>query len=313
MNTRHIACTTGLAALLCAPNSVFAQIDAPDISLQKSTNKFAVSGVASFTWQGDANLDEGSAFQVNRIAAGANATYRPCHAFGLGAYFIYRREDYNFSGTSGFGGLDPWNDINQFRVAIAARFYIKEHWTLMGAPILDYAGETGVSFTPGRNLGGVGAVSYARDENLSLGLGVVALQRQQELRTIYPLVLFNWRFAPDWVLRNGSFPLGPNGAAGVELAWDFIPGWEVSVSGQYQTRLFRLNDSGPEPDGFGLEDAIPVFGTLSYRMLAWLRADVFAGAMLSGDLELEHPNGHRVSRQDYNPAPFIGVRALLKF
>lgn len=264
-------------------------------------------------YQGWSDINNGGDFRVGRYTVGGGVDVKVSDTLEAEGLAVYRRSNYDFSGSSGFGGLDPWDDVDHIRLTVAARLRLDEEWTAHAGPFLDYSGESGVKFSKARSWGGVADVIYSPWTNLNLGLGVVVMTRSEESVSFYPIVLFDWRFARDWTLRNGSFPLGPNGAAGVEIAWDFAPGWEGSVASQYQTRSFRLDEQGPEPTGFGNETSVPLFATITCGRLEGWRLSVFGGAVLGARLELEGSGGHRVSRETYAPAPLAGLKVALDF
>jgi hypothetical protein len=78
----------------------------------------------------------------------------------------------------------------------------------------------------------------------------------------------------------------------------------------YNQRRFRLDGSGVAPDGGGADTSIPLRVRVGWNINQYISLQFLGGVVLGGHLELDNSNGNRLNRQDYNPAPYIGVRLL---
>ena len=127
------------------------------------------------------------------------------------------------------------------------------------------------------------------------------------------MITVNWRIDDAWTLRNGSFDLGSSGGAGLELAWAFAKKWELAVGDQYQTRRFRLDDSGVSPNGVGEETSVPIYTKLTWQFAPSATVYVFGGVVAGGELRLENSSGNKIGEEDYDPTGIVGLRLSVSF
>ena len=82
------------------------------------------------------DIDNSSEFSVNRFFIQGGVSYAPeiRRSFSLAIGYGYDR--YDFSGSGGFGALDPWSDINSFRISTPVRWGFDNEWTLFVIPTL---------------------------------------------------------------------------------------------------------------------------------------------------------------------------------
>jgi hypothetical protein len=76
----------------------------------------------------------------------------------------------------------------------------------------------------------------------------------------------------------------------------------------YNQRRFRLDDSGPTPEGIGEDNNRPLRLRLGWDITPTIALHFLGGVALGGEVRLENRNGNRINKQDYDPAPYIGLR-----
>ena len=78
----------------------------------------------------------------------------------VGAALGYGEDNYDFSGSSGFGGLRPWDRIQEFRFSMPVQYFASDRWTVYAIPSLRFNAETGASLSDGKKGGLLAGASY---------------------------------------------------------------------------------------------------------------------------------------------------------
>jgi len=266
---------------------------------------------AGFLHQFDASLDHGGRYSVSRAYLGAGASYELTPSLDLSVNGAFAYEHYRFSGGGAFEPA-PWRDVLTFSLAPRLSWSIDDHWGVSAGPIVQYTGETGADFEDSIQWGGVAAVRYAFDRDHVLGVGLLVLTQLEDDPLFLPVPLVDWHLGDGWRISNVRGPEA-NPFAGLELVKRIDPAWEVAGGAAYSTRRFRLDDSGPVPDGIGQESVVPVYGRLTFRPEPWLRFDLVAGVSFLGRVELADSAGNRISVGDADPAPILGIFGSIRF
>jgi hypothetical protein len=144
-----------------------------------------------------------------------------------------------------------------------------------------------------------------------LGAGVGIFSRLEEV-SYFPMVVIDWNITEQLRLSN-PFHGGPTGPAGLELSYALDQSWEIAFGGAYRSLRFRLNDEGIASNSIFQEKAVPVWGRITSRFGSQVKVDLNAGAFLSGKLKIENQDGHEISEDQYDAAPFIALTVSLTF
>ena len=284
--------------------------DTPDAQVQ-SNIQFTLSGAAAHQYETD--IDDGGDLDVTRAGSELEVKVKVNEQVGVNSLFSYELSNYDFSGSTGFGGLDPWDNIHQVMIRPAVTLALDQQSMLFGSLMLILAKEDGAdendSFTAG------GAMTYRRrvSETLNWGLGITVMDQIEEDAMVLPVFILNWRFAEQWTLRTGSSRLATPRGFGVEVGWAFAENWELAFGTHVQNRRFRLDGSGLAPDGVGEETSIPVYAKLAYQINPNASVYLMGGVVAAGEVRLENSGGHKISEQDYDPAGMIGVCMEVQF
>lgn len=267
----------------------------------------SISGLATF----NSNLDgNGGSFDWSGAIASGSLKRQLSAEWSVGFNLGYQYERWSFSSPSAFGSQAPWGTINRPSVGFNLGYQVQPDVGLFVAPQFEWDYETGA----GRNSQSFGAVVgatrfFSRDLVLGVGAGVF---HQIDETKVFPFVIVNWQIDDKWKLAN-PFRAGPAGGAGLELVYAIDGNWEAAGGGTYRRYRFRLKDSGPNANGIGQNQAIPLFARLTRRLGPRGHLDLYAGAAVAGTLRLQDPNGNTLVSSDYGAAPFVALTLAGEF
>ena len=82
----------------------------------------------------------------------------------------------------------------------------------------------------------------------------------------------------------------------------------------YETRRYRLDDGGAAAvDGVGEETSIPVFARIGWNPSSSARIELTAGVAFGGEIRYGDHGGSKIFKEDYDPAPMLGLRGQFRF
>jgi hypothetical protein len=132
-----------------------------------------------------------------------------------------------------------------------------------------------------------------------------------------------WHFAEDWRWNVGMVSVFDPGV-GTEVSWQVSETVALGTGISFQTRRFRLSDTTraigaggranrTDDGGIGQESEVPVFLNLKWKPAPKTTIDFLAGVAFAGNVRVESSAGGRIKDDDYDPAPFAGVKANFLF
>jgi hypothetical protein len=130
---------------------------------------------------------------------------------------------------------------------------------------------------------------------------------------VTPMVAVNWKANDRWTVRLGLIPLSGGTGAGAEGEYKLNESWNLGIGLLVHERRFRLDDGGPVPNGVGEETNVPIRARLGWKVNDKTSVHFIAGIASGGELRVENQNGTLLAKQDYDPAPYLAVRALFRF
>ncbi len=230
----------------------------------------------------------------------------------LGATLGYGEDNYDFSGSSGFGGLNPWDRVREFRAGVSAQYFANDEWTLYAIPSVRFNAESGASFDDGINGGLLAGASYRVNDTLTIGPGFGAFTEIEDSMSFFPILLIDWKITDTLSLETGRGFAASRGP-GLQLRWRYSPTWQFAIGGRYEKTRFRLDDEGVAPGGVGQDKAIPLFALAEYAMGQDLKLALIGGAEVGGELRLEDDSGKLITRSDLSEAMFLGATFQARF
>ena len=126
------------------------------------------------------------------------------------------------------------------------------------------------------------------------------------------MLIIDWKITDRLSLDTGR-GLGATLGPGLALNYRASQSWNFTFGGRYEKLRFRLDDKGVAPEGVGEDRAFPLVAGATYYFNRETSLTLTGGVLLGGKLKLEDDNGHKISEEDYDPTPFIGINLRSKF
>lgn len=265
-----------------------------------------------YVHQFDTHIDHGGSFSVNRLFIQGGLTYAPDYRRSISLALGYGFEGYDFSVDRGFASLRPWEDINSFRINTPVRWGFNRKWSVFVIPSLRFTAENGADLEDAASGGGFAGFAYRFSDRLTIGPGIGVVTQLEDDATVFPVVIIDWKITDRLNLSTGR-GLGATLGPGLTLSWQATHTWNFSLGGRFERLRFRLDEHGIAPKGIGDDRSFPLFGGVVYRFSRQARASLVGGVKLGGELRLEDEKGRRITKEDYDPAGFVGFTFSLRF
>ncbi len=253
----------------------------------------------------DTDINSGGSFDVTRSQLGASATYLKSQRDTIGVAMRVARWDYGFDGTTGFGGLDPWDTVNEMSLGVPYRWGPTENVDVLVVAAVQSRWESGADMSDGLTGNMLAAVSYRVTDNFSIGPGFGINTRLDDSAQIFPYLLFDWRITDELTLASRGATRAVDGPQ-VTLSWQASPKLSLALGAGYEDLRFRMDDSGPAPDGVAEESGWPIYASVSWGGRGGLQVFGFAGYKVSGALQFQDRDGVSFATAHYEPTPFMG-------
>jgi hypothetical protein len=273
---------------------------------------WSMSTRGGYVHQMDSDIDDGGSFSVNRFFVQGGPTYVSEESTSIGLAVGYGLDSYDFSGNTGFGGRNPWDDIHSLRLSMPLRWKMGEQWTGFISPTLRYTGEEGADFDDALTGGGFAGVSYRLGDSLTIGPGVGFLTQLEDSSQVIPVLIINWKITDTLSLNTGR-GIGSTLGPGLFLGWKPSRSLSFSIGGRYERLRFRLDDKGAVSDGIGEDRSFSILGGVEYKFTPKVRIAVLGGVNVGGELRLEDEKGHEITEDNHDPAGFLGIAFRARF
>lgn len=250
-------------------------------------------------------------FSLDRAFIGASLDYlwSPRTAFGINLGGGQTR--YDFGGSTGLG-LDPWRDIEDWRVSLVSRFAINDRVSGIVIPSYRVNRESGASTRDADTLGLLAGLSWRLREGLTIGPGIGVFERIEESTQVFPILVIDWDITERWNLSTGR-GLAASQGPGLTLSYAATDDWNVGIAGRYEQADFRLAEDGPVPNGIGRDETFPLVATAEWSPNPGTRLALFLGAEFSGELELADGEGNAIATSEYDTALILGGSFAFRF
>ncbi len=293
--------------LLClCPDVVLAQTQRPG---QPEIGSSLTLAFAPF-YQLNGRMDGGGHMNVASYYFGVTARkqFTPEFAVAFGA--IYELDDYQFSGVRSIPMARPWDKVQRYGLGIPLTYAINQQWQFVVVPMAQFSGETGARWSKSLVYGGVVSVAYGFGQGSFVGVGVGTFSNIEKV-SVFPFLAINWRINDHWRLRN-PLQTSPAGPAGLELSYILNDQWEFGLAGAYRVHRFRLDRSGPVPNGVGEYDRLPVVAKIAYTYRP-ITINLYGGVSLLNKLWVRQSNGDDLYQTRHDPAPLVGANITARF
>lgn len=278
------------------------------VEIQSGNLRFVVDGGYELTF--DTDIDDSSEFNLSTTYITLAVQSQPTDDLSVMLSFDYTIDDYDFDGSSGIGGLDPWDDIHTQTIKLTFTHQIANDWRIFGGPIAVFSRESGASFEDSDSYGGFVGFSYSASASFTIGGGFGLLDRlEDDSDRSLPIIILNWQLRPDLRLSSSS----NTRRSGLELVYDLDDTIELAIGAAYEYSRFRLDDDGPAPDGIGELTSLPITARATFTMNDNLNLTVLGGLRVGGEITLENSDGDEISEEDFDNSIFAGVSFSIRF
>ena len=300
---RSFAFTQSLAALTLGATAAL-----PLVATAQDGNADPYKIGLAIGYRADADIDDhGGDFSELRFAVTGTRMFRINERVKLEPIAAYRFSHYDFSMP------DPWDDIHTMRGSVLVHYGINDQWSVFGGPSLAFSGEACADVGDAMTFGGALGVMYRWTERLVVGGGFTISSEIEDDTRAWPLVVLNWQITDQWSLESGYTEVAGCGGPGGEFRYRINDKWSVAGGAQYNEKRFRLSDDAPVREGVGEDSSYPIYAKVTWQVCPNGALELLGGIPVGGEVRLEDRNGHKISEQDYDPAPLVGFRAILNF
>jgi hypothetical protein len=271
---------------------------------------FGITTAAAYRF--DTELDGGAEYDVTSFVIEPEITWNASRTTSWTFSASYALDQYDFSGTGGLGGLDPWDDVSHLSFTALARTRINDDWTFFGGPSIRFAAETGANLDDGLSVGGFAGAGYRVNDRLTIGPGFGIFSEIEGDVDVFPVLIVNWRIRDDLTLRTGG-GTGATRGPGLELAWTLDDELEFGLGFRYGSDRFRLDDAGFAPDGVGESEGFGIVAAVRWQPSDSVEITAYGGVRFGGQLRIEDQDGNELLEEDVDPQPLIGLNASFRF
>ena len=295
-----------IVLLFLSALTAFAETNAPPRRGPPTGWSPFIKGGSVYNFETD--LDDGESFSVNRYYIEGGMTYLIRRDRMISLSVGYGQDDYNFSGTASA----PWNNIDNYRASLFTRWGMDNGWAWFASASIRSYGETGANMSDALSSAGFGGASYTFSDKLTLGPGLGVFERIEDRPLVIPILIVNWDITEKLSLGTGG-GLAATAGPGLTLDYKATKHWNLTLSGRYENKRFRLDDDGPAPGGIGEDRNIPVLGSIRYMLYPGTHITGIMGYNFDGEFRLEDAGGSYLDDQSYDSSFFAGLTIGIRF
>lgn len=296
----------GLTWTLIGSSASLAQ-DGP-VEAKSGNLIFVLDGGYELTF--DTDIDDGSEFDLSTAYISLDVQSQSVDDVNVSLSFGYTIDDYDFDGSSGIGGLDPWDDIHTQTIKLTLSHQITNDWVIFGGPIAVFSRESGADFGDSDSYGGFVGVSISTSASFTIGGGFGILDRlEDDSDHFFPIIILNWQLRPDLRVSSKS----DIRRSGLELVYVPDDTIELAIGLGIEYSRFRLDDDSAVPEGIGELNSLPISARATWIMDDNMKLTVQGGLRAAGEIRLEDSGGSKISEEDFDESYFVGVSLNLRF
>ncbi|MBL9120677.1 MAG: hypothetical protein JNL80_12275 [Phycisphaerae bacterium] len=287
---------------------------------QASDRAVKVTIGGGYLHQFDTDFDDEGSLSVDRGYGAVGSSFELSPALSLGLRVAWEGAWYRFEPEAGGAmplslgsGASPWHSVQGVQLGGRLGWSIDDHWQLSAGVFGSAAGEPDADAGDSLSFGGTLAAAYRASDRLTIGGGVLIASQIEDDALVIPLFVLDWRITDSLRLSNVAGPEAYPTGAGLELLCQAWEGWEFGIGGRWESRRFRLDDTGPAPNGVGEDSGLGLWLRAGVRPIDALRIDLLVGMMVSEELELSDRNGNELATSDLDPSPFLACFVSYRF
>jgi hypothetical protein len=308
----------GVSVLLLGQISVAMQVEDQPL-VEPSTDAVATSDDGSMmvrlkgVWghQMESDIDSGGKVSAGRGAFRLDLTKTISATTTLDCSLSYDHQAWEFTGTTGLGGLNPWDDVTTLVLDAKITHTINDEWLIYGGPMIAWSRQDGADDGDALIAGGSIGIVHHLSPTLSLGGGAAIIHWINETK-FFPIINCFWHIADDWDLTT-TMTTGWGSVTGAELIWHCTKEWDLGLSVAYEFRRFRLASDSAVPGGIGEATQMPLMIRATWSFDDNASLTIFGGSGMGGQLQVDNAAGTQVALSDYEPAGLIGLMGRVEF
>ncbi|MEM7228066.1 MAG: hypothetical protein AAF432_04545 [Planctomycetota bacterium] len=291
-----------------ADGRAFAPIVPEDFERERPRIAWSFSGGGEYF--DEVALDRGDG-EIESVALGFSLSTRiqldPDTSLSFGGSYVW--EQFDFQGTTGLGGFNPWESINTVELSARLAWDMDNNLTIFGGPVVSYSGEDGADFGDSIYAGGFGGLTYEVNDDLVLGGGVGVTSWLEEDARFFPVIIVEWRIDDRSRITSSNYAI----RRGLEYQYDLFDDLTIGGGFSYSEKRFRLDDSGVAPGGVGEVQRAMLYGKATLRATDDITLDAIAGVALDGDVDLETSTGAGIVSTGVDDQFFVGVNGSIRW
>lgn len=294
---------------LFIPSLVMTPLAALSAHAQGAPEGWSVATDGLALYQGDADLDDGGSFSVNRVFLRAGALYNTDAGLTAGVGLSVGELNYQFDDSA----IELWGDVTDLRLAVPLTWRSESGAQFLAIPQFRWDYEDGASASDGFTGGLFAGVAWQVNDRLRIGPAFGVFSQLEDDAQVFPALLIDWQFADRWSLSTGNAP-GATQGPGLTLTHQVSDEFSLSLSARYEEAQFRLRDNNASAaGGVGEDSSVPVVVAIQYAPNPAVSLSVFAGAELNGSLTTFDSDGNKLGSQEYDTAPVAGFAFRVRF
>jgi hypothetical protein len=273
----------------------------------------ALRASASLTpaYLASAGIDGGGTYESRVLALNLSAKHPMNTHTTVGITFNYTYYENRFRDINAFSVAKPWGNIERMGLSIPVFIRSNTGWVYFLTPSMDFIHERDADWGDSLTYGAVLSASRYFGPKKRLGFGLGLFQQLEEVK-VFPFPAVDWQLT-DTLRVNNPLPAGPTGPAGLEINYRVNTNWELGIGSAYRRVRFRLTNNGPFPGGTGEENGVIAFLHAATQFGEDMSLDLYGGALLNGELQVEDSQGHNIARHNFDTAPLLGATLRMQF
>ena len=257
-------------------------------------------------------IDNGGKVGVTRYGAELRLDYVMTNDDDLQLRFQVQRDDWDFSGTTGIGGDNPWDLVTTIDLALQWTHQLYENTKIFGGPIMKWSSDSGADQSESDVFGGMVGLTHVYSDTLVLGGGIGIIESLEDDARLFPIIVLDWKLSENLKLKS-DLTTRYGSRTGVELVWTPRDDWSLGAGLSYDYSRFRLDNVGIAPRGVGEATSLPLTLRASYHPSQNVDITIFGGFVLSGELSIYDSTGLTLETESYDSAGMIGLLARIRF
>jgi hypothetical protein len=196
------------------------------------------------------------------------------------------------------GSATPFNDMFRTSAGIQIALEADQHFTWLAGVEATIAGEDLVGPSDSLVLGGLGGIRYRINDDVAFSFGLSGESRLSSDAWIVPFLGMDWDLTPDTRFSiQGSE---------VRFEHQLTETIELSCGARYDWRQYRLNGSGPVPDGVFRDEEIRISAGIDWNFSKDATLGLELGQVMWNEFTVLDSSGATVGQTEADPSSYIG-------